>query len=56
MNINPDDETFYTIQYQEALLKYVENEHCAKQRRVLVKNPKNVLRRYLIPSAMASSS
>jgi hypothetical protein len=30
MDINPVDETFYTIQYQEAFLKYVENEYCAK--------------------------
>jgi hypothetical protein len=27
MDINPEDETSYTTQYQEALLKYVENEH-----------------------------
>jgi hypothetical protein len=28
MDINPEDETSYTIQYQEAFLKYVENECC----------------------------
>jgi hypothetical protein len=26
MDINPDDETSFTTQYQEAFLKYVENE------------------------------
>jgi hypothetical protein len=36
MDINPEDETSYTTQYQEAYLKYVENEHCAKHRRALV--------------------
>jgi len=32
MDINPGDETSYTTQSQEAFLKYVENEYCAKQR------------------------
>jgi hypothetical protein len=32
MDINSEDETSYTIQYQEAFLKYVENEYCAKPR------------------------
>jgi hypothetical protein len=36
MDINPEDETSYTTQYQEAFLKYVENEYCAKHRRVPV--------------------
>jgi len=30
MDINPDDETFYTTQYQETFLMYLENEYCAK--------------------------
>jgi len=30
MDINLEDETSYTTQYQEAFLKYVENEYCAK--------------------------
>ena len=29
MDINHEDETFYTTQYQEACLKYVEKEYCA---------------------------
>jgi len=33
MDINPEDETSYTTHYQEAFLKYVENEYCAKHRR-----------------------
>ena len=36
MDINPEDETSYTTQYQEALLKYVENEYRPKQRRLSV--------------------
>jgi len=36
MDINPEDETSYTTQYQEAFLKYVENEYCAKHRPVPV--------------------
>ena len=32
MDINPEDETFYTSQYQETFLKYVENEYCSKHR------------------------
>ena len=30
MDINTEDETFYTTQYQDAFLKYVHNEYCAK--------------------------
>ena len=30
MHINPKDETSYTTQYQQALLKYLEDEYCAK--------------------------
>jgi len=36
MDVNPEDETSYTTQYQEAFVKYVENEYCVKHRRVLV--------------------
>jgi len=32
MDINPEDETSYITQYQEAFLKYVGNEYCAKHR------------------------
>jgi len=30
MDINSEDETSYTTQYQEAILEYLENEYCAK--------------------------
>jgi len=36
MDINLEHETSYTTQYQEAFLRYVENEYCAKHRRVPV--------------------
>jgi len=56
MDINPEDETLYTTQYQEAFLKYVENEYCTKHRRVLVNKLETVPSSNLIPSAMASGS
>jgi len=37
MDINPEDQTSYTTQNQEAFLKYVENEYCAKHHGVPVK-------------------
>jgi hypothetical protein len=40
MDINSDDEGSYTTQYQEAFLKYVENEHCAKHLRLSGNKPK----------------
>ena len=36
MDINPEDRTSNTTQYQEAFWKYVENEYGAKRRRVPV--------------------
>jgi len=36
MNINPEHETSYTTQYQEAFLKYVENEYYTKHRQLPV--------------------
>jgi len=56
MDINPEDEIFYTTQYQEAFLKYMENEYCAKNRRVLVNKPKSLLRSNLIPLQMVLGS
>jgi len=56
MDINPDDETSYTTQYPEAFLKYVENEYCAKHRRVPVNKLETVPSNNLLPSAMASGS
>jgi len=56
MDINPEDETSYTTQYQEALLKYVENKYCAKHRRVPVNKLETVPTTSLFPSATASGS
>ena len=56
MHINPVDETSYTTQYQEAFLKYVENEYYAKHRRVPVNKFETVQSSNLIPSATASTS
>jgi len=56
MDINAEDETSYTTQYQEAFLKYVENEYCAKHRRVLVNTLETVPSSNLVPSATASGS
>jgi len=50
MDVNPEDKTSYTAQYQEAFLKYVENEYCAKLRHVPVNKHENLLRSNLIPS------
>jgi len=55
-DIYPEDETSYTTQYQDAFLKYVENEYCAKLRGVLVKKHKSFPSSYLIHSATASGS
>ena len=53
MDINPEDETSYTIQYREAFLKYVENEYCAKHRRAPVNKLETVLSSTLVLSATA---
>ena len=54
MHSNPEDETSYTTQYQDAFLKYVENEYCAKHRCVPVNEPKSLPSSHHIPSSMAS--
>ena len=56
MDINPADETSYTTQYQEAFMKYVENEYCARHRRVPVNKLETVPSSNLVPSATASGS
>jgi len=56
MDINPEDETSCTTQYQEAFLKYVENNYCAKYKRLPVTKPEYILNNNLISSAMASRS
>jgi hypothetical protein len=54
MDINPEDETSYTTQSQQAFLKYVENEYCAKHRRVPVNKFETVQNSNFVPSATAS--
>jgi len=56
MDSNPEDETSYTTQYQEAFLKHVENEYCTKQGRLLVTKPHSIPNHNLVSSAMASRS
>jgi len=56
MDINPEDETSYTTQYQEAFLKDVENEYCAKHRHMPVNTLETVPSSNLVPSATASGS
>jgi hypothetical protein len=56
MDINPQDETSYTTQYQAAFLKYVENEYCTKHRRVPVNKLDMVPTSNDVPSATASGS
>jgi len=56
MDINPEGEASYTIQYQEAFLMYVENEYCSKHRCVPVNKPKSVQTNNLFHCAMASGS
>ena len=54
MDINPEDKTTYTTQYQEVYLEYVQNEYCAKHRWMSIIIPENVLGINLFPSAKAS--
>jgi hypothetical protein len=54
MDINPEDETSYTTQYHEVLMMYVENEYCAKRRRVVVNKLKSVLSSKSVPTTLAS--
>jgi len=56
MDINPEDETSYTTQYQEAFLKHVENEYCAKRRREPVNKLETIPSNNLPPCATASGS
>jgi len=56
MDINTKDETSYTTQYWEAFLRYVENEYCAKHRRLPILEPKIITSNNLFSSARASRS
>jgi len=50
MDINPEDETSYTTQYQDAFLKDLVNEYCAKHRHVPVNKHETLPRTNHIPS------
>jgi hypothetical protein len=56
MDINPQDETSYATKYQEAFLKYVQNESCATHRHVPVNKLETVTNCNVVHSAMASAS
>jgi len=56
MDIDPEDETSYNTQYQEAFLKYVENEYCAKHQRVPVNKLETVPSNNLLLPATATGS
>jgi len=56
MVINPEDVTSYTTHYQEAFLKYVENEYCAKHRGVPVIKRESLPSSNLIPYSMVPGS
>jgi len=56
MDFNPEDETSYTTQYQEAFLKYVQNEYCAKETRLPIIKPESIPSNNLRSFAMASRS
>jgi len=56
IDINPQDETSCTTQYQEALLKYMENEYCANHRRVPINKLETILSSNLVHSATPSRS
>jgi len=56
MNINPEDETSYTTQYQEAFLRHVENEYCGKHQCVPVNKHESLPRSNPIPSGTVSES
>jgi len=56
MDINPDDNTSYTTHYQEAFVMHVENEYCAKHRRMPANKHESLLKSNLIPSEMVLGS
>jgi len=56
MGNNPEEETSYTTQHQDAFLKYVGNEYCTKPRHLPVITPQSIINNNLFPSAIASRS
>jgi len=56
IDINPEDETFYNTQYQQVLLKYVDNEYFAIHRQFPSMKHETVLRNNLLFSVIASTA
>jgi len=56
MHLKPEDETSYTTQFQEPFVRYVENEFCAKHRRVPVNMQESFPSSNLIHSTTSSGS
>jgi hypothetical protein len=56
MDTNSKDETSCTTQYQEAYLKYLQNEYCAEPLHLPVIKPKRVPTNTLFASGMDSRS
>jgi len=54
MDINPEEKTSYTTQYQEAFLKYLETKYCAKHWCVVVNTPERIPISNPVPSPIAS--
>ena len=54
MDINPEDETSHTTQFQEAFLKYVENEYCGTHGCLPVTQLKSIPNYNLLSSTMSS--
>jgi len=56
MDIDPEDKTSYTTQYNEAFMKYVENEYCAIHGHVPINKHESLPSGNYIPSAKSSGS
>lgn len=56
MHTNPEDETSFTHQYQEAFPKYLENEYCTKYWCLPIIKPECILCNNPIPCTKASGS
>jgi hypothetical protein len=56
MDINPEDESFYTTHYQEAFLKYLGNQYCPQHRGVPDKKFETMAHSNLVALATASES
>jgi len=56
MDTNPEDQTPYATQSQEAFLRYAVNEYCAKHQVISVITPEHVPGSNLFPSVIASWS